>query len=64
VEGVRLKDYGVTPGPETLPGGIINSDPLFNDWRKGDYRFQTGSPAAQLGLRPIDVSRAGPRVGP
>ena len=59
IEGVRLKDYATVDGKEPLQEGIIAADPLFRDWRQGDYRFRAGSPAPALGLQPLDVSRAG-----
>jgi hypothetical protein len=47
--------------PLTSSEGIMLADPLFVDLAGGDYRFQPGSPALRLAIRPIDVSRAGRR---
>ncbi len=37
----------------------LYTDPMFVDWRKGDFRFKEGSPALKLGIEPIDVSKMG-----
>jgi hypothetical protein len=37
------------------------ADPLFVDWKKGDFRLQPNSPALKLGFVPIDLSRVGPQ---
>lgn len=37
----------------------IAQDPLFVDPKKGDFRFQPESPALQLGIVPIDLSKIG-----
>ncbi|QDV26383.1 putative glycoside hydrolase [Aureliella helgolandensis] len=34
-------------------------DPLFTDPAAGDFSFQPGSPALQLGIEPLDVSQMG-----
>jgi len=36
-------------------------DPRFRNPERGDFRFQTGSPAPQLGIEPIDLRRVGLR---
>ncbi len=59
IEGVRLKNYAAAEEVESLPDGVLVADPLFMDWRQGDYRFQDASPAHRLGLRPIAAGRAG-----
>lgn len=38
------------------------ADPLFVDPQHGDFRFRPGSPAAALGIVPIDVSAIGLRT--
>lgn len=43
----------------TAPGDTVTGDPLFMDWRNGDYRYQAGSPAQKLGLAAFDASGAG-----
>jgi hypothetical protein len=35
------------------------TDPMLKNPGKGDYSFKAGSPALQLGIRPIDVTTAG-----
>ena len=39
--------------------GTLLADPMFVDVERGDYGFKPGSPALELGIVPIDVSRAG-----
>ncbi|MGD7651697.1 MAG: right-handed parallel beta-helix repeat-containing protein, partial [Verrucomicrobiales bacterium] len=34
-------------------------DPLFVDPENGDFRFKPGSPALEMGIAPIDLSRIG-----
>jgi hypothetical protein len=46
-----------------LDGHSLLADPLFVDPDHGDFTLQPGSPAFQLGFRPIDVSGVGPRGG-
>jgi hypothetical protein len=62
MEGVRFKDgmYRAQDMVAIEPSGdLLNADPLFVDAEKGDYRFKLGSPALELGIEPIDASRAG-----
>ncbi|MGE5608963.1 MAG: right-handed parallel beta-helix repeat-containing protein [Bacillota bacterium] len=37
------------------------ADPLFVDPENGNFAFKPGSPAAQIGFKPIDLSTVGPR---
>ena len=39
--------------------GSIAADPGFADWEKGDFSFQSESPAPALGIEPIDVADVG-----
>lgn len=38
----------------------VIADPLFVDPENGDFALKPGSPAAQVGFQPIDLSRVGP----
>ena len=63
--GQAVAEWFVPPwtadGVETMPAadGTIFGDPGFVDLAGGDYRFSPDSPAATLGIEPIDVSKAG-----
>jgi len=37
----------------------VAADPLFVDWRAGNFSLRPGSPALRLGFTPIDQSRIG-----
>ena len=41
----------------------LSTDPMFVDPENGDFSFQPGSPALELGIVPIDVSKIGLRAG-
>jgi hypothetical protein len=60
VELETLADYAVRERAPLVPrDGTRFADPLFVNPAKGDYRFRPGSPAAQLGIRPLDPAQAG-----
>ena len=42
----------------------VVADPLFVDPEQGDFRLRPGSPAAQIGFEPWDLSDVGPRLFP
>ncbi len=37
------------------------ADPLFRNPEQGDFRFKSGSPAARLGIQPLDLRKVGLR---
>jgi hypothetical protein len=41
----------------------VVADPLFVNPDNGDFRLREGSPAAQIGFEPWDLSKVGPRSG-
>ncbi len=41
-------------------GGNVFADPQLAEFDKGIVTFAPDSPAARLGIKPIDVSGAGP----
>jgi parallel beta-helix repeat protein len=41
----------------------VIADPLFIAPERGNFRLKPNSPAAQIGFKPIDTSRVGPRKG-
>lgn len=59
IERVPLKDYSSTGVAEGAPDDTVVSDPRFVDWENGDYRYRPDSPTREMGIVPIDVSRAG-----
>ncbi|MBM3237972.1 hypothetical protein FJZ31_16910 [Candidatus Poribacteria bacterium] len=61
IEGVKLKKDGYAADGITdgIPGDNMVADPMFVDLDKGDYRFKPESPALKLGIKQIDVSKAG-----
>ena len=42
----------------------ITADPVFEDAKHFDFRLRPGSPALELGFRPIESGDAGPRILP
>jgi len=62
IEGNKLDRYTRTGSSELKPdGGNVFADPQLAEFDKGVIRFAPDSPAASLGIKPIDVSSAGPR---
>ena len=61
VEGNKMSQYSRTGSEQLQPGDNLFTDPLFVEFDKGKVRFESGSPAAKLGIEPIDVSGAGRR---
>lgn len=61
IEGNKLDRYTRTGSYELKPdGGNVFADPLLAEFDKGIVTFAPDSPAARLGIKPIDVSGAGP----
>ncbi|MCC6444295.1 MAG: right-handed parallel beta-helix repeat-containing protein [Armatimonadetes bacterium] len=42
----------------------VIADPLFQDPARDDYRLRPGSPALEMGFKPIDITTVGPRRKP
>jgi hypothetical protein len=59
VERVRTQQYSARETFEGPPGDTRMGDPLFVNWRAGDYRYRPDSPALELGLIPMDVDKVG-----
>jgi hypothetical protein len=61
IEGNKLDRYARTGSSELKPdGGNVFAEPLLAEFDKGIVTFAPDSPAARLGIKPIDVSSAGP----
>ncbi len=61
----RLGDYSVKAKlPLELRDGSIGADPRFVRIERGDYRFQSGSPAPALGIEPLKLPQANRRLKP
>ena len=61
IERVAM-DYGTYKAKaveEGAPAGTTIGDPLFADWANGNFSYRPGSPAAALGLKPLDARAAG-----
>jgi hypothetical protein len=63
VECRKLDRYSRT-GSYSLEPGASNdqTDPMLTAYKQGKVEFAPGSAALKLGISPIDVSRAGPRL--
>jgi len=62
VEGQALAGYTPATTSTRITGRAFDSsDPKLAEFEKGRVRFEPDSPAIRLGIRPIDVSGAGPR---
>ncbi len=46
---------------EGAEANSLVGDPLFRNPEAGDFRFNSGSPAARLGIQPLDLRKAGLR---
>jgi len=58
----KLKNYSSTGVTALEPDGKnVLADPLLTGYNDGVVRFAADSPALKLGMKPIDVSDAGPR---
>lgn len=56
----RLEQYGSKGKTPFDPrDGSLIADPLFENGTRGDLRFKAGSPAAKLGIRPVNSHEAG-----
>lgn len=44
-----------------IEGNSVFADPKFESPKENDFTFPSSSPAAALGIRPLDLSGAGPR---
>ncbi|MFA6563224.1 MAG: right-handed parallel beta-helix repeat-containing protein [Verrucomicrobiia bacterium] len=61
----RLSDYNVKAKlPLELRDGSIGADPRFVRIERGDYRFQSGSPAPALGIEPLKLPQANRKLRP
>lgn len=60
VEGVKMDAYQKSgTEPITSGSGWLLADPKLVEYESGKVRFAADSPAAKLGIEPIDVSTAG-----
>ena len=46
---------------DQVANGVEKGEPCFVDATKQDFRFQAGSPALGLGIKPLGFSQVGPR---
>ena len=63
IQQVLLDQYSRKGVVEGAPEGTTIADPQFRDWRNGDCAFPPDSPAAKLGITPLDPGQAGRRKG-
>ncbi|MHC4734979.1 MAG: right-handed parallel beta-helix repeat-containing protein [Planctomycetota bacterium] len=61
VQGNKMSRYSRTGSEQLQPDNNLFVDPLFVNFEKGKASFAAQSPAAKLGIKPIDVSNAGRR---
>jgi hypothetical protein len=61
VQGNKMSRYSRTGSEQLQPDNNMFADPLFVEFEKGKVSFAAQSPAAKLGIEPIDVSKAGRR---
>ena len=61
VQANKMSRYTRTGSEQLQPDNNMFADPLFVDFEKGKASFAAQSPAARLGIKPIDVSNAGRR---
>ena len=59
IECVALDQYSAISTVTNAPPNCVVGDPEFVDRARGDFHYRAGSPALKLGLRAVDVSRAG-----
>jgi hypothetical protein len=59
IECVALDRYSTISTVTNAPPNCVVADPEFVDRARGDFHYRAGSPALKLGLRVVDVSRAG-----
>jgi hypothetical protein len=58
----KLEQYNKTSSYTLKSGGEnLLVDPRLVEYEKGIVRFAADSPVLKLGIKPIDVSSAGPR---
>jgi hypothetical protein len=61
VQGNKMSRYSRTGSEQLQPEDNLFADPLLVEFEKGKVSFTDESPATKLGIKPIDVSRAGRR---
>ena len=62
IQCCRLKDYSFAGSYSfEADGQNLTADPLITEFEKGRVGFATDSAVLRLGVKPIDVSGAGPR---
>jgi len=61
VQGNKMSRYTRTGSEQLQPENNLFAKPLLREFEKGRVSFAARSPAAKLGIEPIDVSGAGPR---